>query len=158
MSPVEAIKKIREIAETIQIQLLEKGYIIHRYDAFSSNSVYLKVDYGVGGSIRISNHKGKKNLSYRFNIFSHQEGTEVNVFRDKVCDRHFYQANAVQRLINDVIKFREGRVRRYGGLNRYQSFVEKAKNENQSITKGFWKNAKEVKLQRKSPKPIAPSQ
>lgn len=42
--------------------------LIHRYDAYSTNSVYLKFDYGVANSLRIADHAGKEYLSYRFNI------------------------------------------------------------------------------------------
>ena len=44
--------------------LLEKGFIVQRYDSVTTNSIYLKLDYGMCNSIRISDHKGKKHLSY----------------------------------------------------------------------------------------------
>ena len=35
---------IAEKAEYIANKLIEKGVIIHRYDAYSTNSIYLKLD------------------------------------------------------------------------------------------------------------------
>lgn len=61
-------QQCQQVANQIENQLLNAGAIVHRYDA-QSGSVYLKIDYGVGYSIRISNHRTKKDLNYKFNIF-----------------------------------------------------------------------------------------
>ena len=47
----------QNIADYIQSKLLEYGFKIQRYNAYSTNSIYLKLDYGVCNSIRISDHK-----------------------------------------------------------------------------------------------------
>ena len=36
---------ITEVANYLQTKLLENGFIIHRYEAYSTNSVYLKLDW-----------------------------------------------------------------------------------------------------------------
>ena len=59
MNKKETIKKI---ADDISRSLLEEGFDILRYDSYSSNSVYLKIDCGVCHTIRISDHPGKKHL------------------------------------------------------------------------------------------------
>ena len=48
-----------KVAEDIQILLKKNGFTIHRYNSYSSNSIYLKVDFGLAGSIRISDHVGR---------------------------------------------------------------------------------------------------
>lgn len=60
-------KTIRDLAAYVCDRLAGK-VLIHRYDAYSTNSVYLKFDYGVANSLRIADHAGKKHLAYRFNI------------------------------------------------------------------------------------------
>lgn len=60
--------KCKEIADYICKQLLEQGFIIHKYKAFSTCSIYLKLDYGACNSIRISDHTGYEHLSYKYNI------------------------------------------------------------------------------------------
>lgn len=60
-------KATKEIADYIG-EALKGKLIIHRYDAFSTNSIYLKFDYGVANSLRISDHSGYDYLSYRYNI------------------------------------------------------------------------------------------
>ena len=62
---------LKDLADEICTRLLKEGFIIYRYDAYSSNSVYLKLDFGVSHSIRISDHEGKRHLHYRYNIGSH---------------------------------------------------------------------------------------
>ena len=44
------------------------GISIHIYHAFSTNSIYIKLDYGVLGSIRISDHDGKERYKYKYNV------------------------------------------------------------------------------------------
>lgn len=58
----------QEIADYLSEELKNNGFTVHRYDAFSTKSIYLKLDYGVCNSIRISDHNGKKYLKYRYNI------------------------------------------------------------------------------------------
>ena len=139
--------KIKEIADYVQTKLASKGYIIHRYDAFSTDSIYLKVDYGVGGSIRIADHLGKKHLNYRFNI-SIDEGSEgVRIIKGKVCDRRFYSADSVEMLVSDICQFRDERVQRYGGIQRYLYIAERTRADNKG-SKVFWENAREIKISR----------
>lgn len=63
----ENTKAIRDLAAYVCDRLAGK-VLIHRYDAYSTTSVYLKFDYGVANSLRIADHTGKKHLAYRFNI------------------------------------------------------------------------------------------
>ena len=65
-SPV--ISQAVTIADSLIHTLSQAGFTIQRYDASTTDSIYLKLDYGVGNSIRISNHTGKKHLNYRYNI------------------------------------------------------------------------------------------
>lgn len=53
---------ITQVADTLCRRLLSAGFIVHRYDAYSTNSIYLKLDCGVCNSIRISDHTGKSYL------------------------------------------------------------------------------------------------
>ena len=59
----ENTKTIRDLAAYVCDRLAGK-VLIHRYDAYSTNSVYLKFDYGVANSLRIADHAGKEHLAY----------------------------------------------------------------------------------------------
>ncbi|KRG16875.1 hypothetical protein ACA29_03085 [Lederbergia galactosidilytica] len=63
-------KELQVTAKYIIVRLKKKGIVVQRYDSYSTNSIYLKLDYGVSNSIRISDHKGKKHLSYRYNVLT----------------------------------------------------------------------------------------
>ncbi|WP_181879268.1 hypothetical protein [Levilactobacillus brevis] len=51
-----------------------QGIKVMRYDAYSTNSVYLKLDYGLLYTLRISDHPGKRYLAYRFNVIRGYHG------------------------------------------------------------------------------------
>ena len=57
----------KEMAKILINELSKLGFVIHRYNAVTTNSIYLKLDFGVCCGIRISNHSGKKKYHYRFN-------------------------------------------------------------------------------------------
>lgn len=46
---------VKDLAAYVCDKLAGK-VLIHRYDAYSTNSVYLKFDYGLGNSLRLSDH------------------------------------------------------------------------------------------------------
>lgn len=48
-----------DVAAAVIKRLIGK-VVIHRLDAYSTNSIYLKFDYGIVNSLRISDHEGKK--------------------------------------------------------------------------------------------------
>ena len=58
----------KALADSLSERFLAEGFTVHRYDAYSTSSVYLKLDCGMCNSIRISDHRGKKHLAYRYNI------------------------------------------------------------------------------------------
>lgn len=53
---------VKDLAAYVCDKLAGK-VLIHRYDAYSTNSVYLKFDYGLGNSLRLSDHTGKAGLN-----------------------------------------------------------------------------------------------
>ena len=65
---MEKERTLQEIADSICRRLKKKGFSILHYDAMSTDSIYLKLDYGVCNSIRIGGHRGKSKLKYRYNI------------------------------------------------------------------------------------------
>lgn len=126
-----------EIAEYICTQLLDEGIVIQRYDAFKTNSIYLKLDYGVLNSIRISDHRGKKYLKYRYNI-----GPYVKEFKTNRDKQIFYRADKAKNLIKKVRKDRIEKMNKYGE-QRYKKFMQNNIKENHGKS-GFWRSAKLV--------------
>lgn len=92
--------EIIKIAESLQKTMLDHGVVVQRYDAYSTNSIYLKLDYGVCNSIRISDHRGKKHLKYRYNIGPFIEKTERK--KDKF-DRFYYPVDKMNNLVRKIL-------------------------------------------------------
>ena len=67
----------KQMAKILIKELSELGFTIHRYNAITTSSIYLKLDYGICCGIRISNHSGKKKYHYRFNIVKGYNGDKV---------------------------------------------------------------------------------
>lgn len=129
---------LNEIADYIIGQLRGK-VIIHRYDAYTTNSIYLKFDYGAANSLRISDHNGKKHLAYRFNV-------NVDIakpFRRKNRGyfQDFYPASMTDEVISQILKNKEERQKRY---KNYDEVVESCK-EKSLHELGFWTQAREIR-------------
>lgn len=131
---------LKNLADMIIKKLLDKGFVIQRYDAYSTDSIYLKLDYGVCNSIRISNHSGKKYLKYRYNIGSHIE----KVYAEKdIYDQYYFPDRQAEQMINQIISDKEDKIKRFGE-QRYKSYMSKNQKD-KSGKKGFWVKAVLVK-------------
>lgn len=131
---------MKEIADKIVNELKVHGFIIQRYDSMSSRSIYLKLDYGVAYSIRISDHPGKKHLKYRFNVRTDMESTKYEMVNG--YKRYYFGADNIHELISEIIQQKQEKIKLYGEKS-YKYFmhmnVKKADGK-----KGFWQHAKEV--------------
>lgn len=127
---------IKDCADNIIEILKEKGFIIQRYDALSTNSIYLKLDYGVCNSIRISDHPGKEYLCYRYNVIL---GCDDNIVEEKYI-RYYFNENNIAGLTNQIMFDKMQRINKYGKES-YRRIVKsnKTKHENEP---GFWKDSK----------------
>ena len=127
---------ILRAADYVGQRLSENGCMVHRYDAISTSSVYLKVDAGVACSIRLSDHEGHYHLNYRFNYLAQVPGDGVEHNQGDL-DRYYYQVGAVDRMIEDILELREERYLMYRDYNEtVQLRLAEAAN-----AKGFWQNA-----------------
>lgn len=136
----ENTTNLKDLADTLAQRLLAEGFTVQRYDAYSTDSVYLKLDYGVCNSIRISDHTGKKKLQYRYNI-----GTDIESIRHEKpkrrgeYPRHYWPARKMEKMVDWILKDRKEKQERYG-KDRYYGFVQKNKMEHANDA-GFWRNS-----------------
>lgn len=128
---------LNKIAEMV-IEQLRGKVIIHRYDAYSTNSIYLKFDFGIANSLRISDHYGKKYLKYRYNILTIQKSKQVK--KDCRFERIYYSPDMVNAVCRDILSAKEAK------RNKYRDYDGLVKRKSQEIyhEKGFWTQAKEV--------------
>ena len=131
-----------KVAEDIQILLKKNDFIIHRYNSYSSNSIYLKVDFGLAGSIRISDHVGKGYLNYTFNV-----GTDIKEYREeqgKYGIKYFIPENRLELLLPLVNKIYKSKITKYG-KHWYNNKKEECEKKNiRELGKGFWSGAYRV--------------
>lgn len=118
--------------------LLKKGFIIQRYDSHGTNSIYLKLDYGMCNSIRISDHEGKAHLKYKYNLRADINHDYYNphdfVIRYYVSFKHY------ERLIKHIEDDRWSKYEKCGSINAYNERVKIEKILNKD-KEGFWKKA-----------------
>lgn len=108
------------IAEKIAKTCKDNGIHVLRYDATSSNSIYLKFDYGIANSLRISDHRGEKYLKYKYNIMpSESSYTIKNPF-----PRYYYGTSDenIDDCIRKILSERNKKIRKYG-INHYKTLV-----------------------------------
>ena len=128
--------KYSDLADRLINRLKSEGFTVQRYDAFTSDSVYLKLDYGLCYSVRISDHPGKSNLQYTFNLIKGYVGKPL-IKRQGVW-RLFYSFNSFDKLVKDILSKREWVKQKYHPD--YEADMEKARIMNQN-NKGFWSKA-----------------
>ena len=112
----------KDVASILISKLLENNFIVHRYNSYSTSSIYLKLDYGLSCGIRIADHPGKKKYSYRFNIIKDYTGNKVILKDGLIC--RFYNFNELEDVIDAVKKEKQEKLSKYG-LQNYQMFMER---------------------------------
>lgn len=133
----EQKNKIQKIADKMCKLLIAEGFIVQRYDAYSTNSIYLKIDYGVCNSIRISDHKGKEYLNYMYNLRSDIK----KYYKEKTnFTRYYYPFEQRGRLIEHIKYNKQKKIDKYGNIKVYNELMNIEKNL-KSNNKGFWKEA-----------------
>lgn len=127
--------EIQTVADFVINELKKHNIIIQRYDAY--NNVILKLDYGVAHSIFISNHKPKKNLSYRYNLLSCCP-YPIKTQDSEGYIRYYYPLNNAHQLIGMILAERNIKIEQYG-MKKYRTFMDINMAENQS--KEFWRKS-----------------
>lgn len=138
-------EKIYKYADYIVRKLVEKGFIVHRYNAHSTNSVYLKLYYGACNSIRISDHDGIDYLNYKYNIYNSIYGEIQWKKNGKIKSLRYWRCFCpmTKKKISELCEIIEGDkkfiIDKYGELY-YNKKVEELKNNKKDIS--FWREAK----------------
>jgi len=127
---------IRMVADELVQCLKAEGFTIQRYDAYSTESVYLKLDYGIAYTVRISNHPGKKHLRYTYNLIIGYRGKRF--IKQKGTWRQFFSFDQVENLVTAIIDGRRWVKEKYHPD--YAQSMEDSKLKNQGKA-GFWAQA-----------------
>lgn len=135
-----------EVADYLVEQLKGQGLTIHRYDATSTHSIYLKLDFGVAGSIRISDHKGKRYLHYTYNVETWRKEYDVGI--DKRGNFRYYYPptkEMLDKLVAEAKQRADERHKKYGD-EKYAEYMRKNQEQGLQTKKDwtFWHKARLV--------------
>lgn len=134
---------IYSIANDIMLNLLKEGFNIQSYRAYTSNTVYMRFDYGAAYSLRISDHRGKLYIRYTFNLDIKKKGYEV--INQSGTTRRYYGIDRVDKLIHDIVDLRNKQIEKCGGIDEYEKHKRYHK-DSYINRKGFWHRVKEYKI------------
>ena len=127
---------MKKTADELVRRLKSAGFIVQRYDAYSTASVYLKLDYGLVYSVRISDHPGKTQLRYTFNLIQDYKGKPL--VKQQGVWRLYYSFNQIDKLFTSILEKRDWVKKNYHP--NYETDMENARIENQN-NPGFWSKA-----------------
>lgn len=130
---------IKRAADYLVEQLKIHKIKVMRYDAYTTNSVYLKLDDGVIGSIRISDHKGKKHLRYKYNLI---KGSNRYKRNDKGVTRYYVPMRDIELLVQKILYDKQQLLKQHGEFT-YLKYMKQNRARGKE-SKGFWKQAKYV--------------
>lgn len=132
--------EIEEVKRYIIRTLRKHGFAVQLYQAHTSNSVYIKVDYGLCNTIRISDHKGKHNLAYRFNL--RKDVKERYADRSKRYVQYMYPLSDKRLVIDEILFMRKKKIAK-NGVAWYLNELRTQKQSNRN-NKGFWEKCQLV--------------
>ena len=116
--------KIRDYLFKTLEELDKRHFVLYYYEAYSTNSCYIKMDFGVCNSLRIADHAGKAKYPYMFNLLT-------NLSQSYEQDgRHFYALKDYDKMIEDIVAFREKQLEKYQTLHFFVS-------EDNALINGF---------------------
>lgn len=130
--------KIQKAVKWIIAEAKKEGIVVMRYDAITTNSTYLKLDDGVLGTLRVSDHKGRDKLKYKYNL-------TLGSIRKQTYENRTVQVFApfqdIELLWQRVLSDRQELAYKYG--DKYVQYMEKNRANNKGKA-GFWSKAKYV--------------
>ena len=134
----KTMKQINSFSKKFADILKREGFAVQYYHARSSSSVYIKLDYGMGHTIRISDHKGKSRLKYRYNML--MEGNKPMKCNTKTGLRYFVPFKDVEYMIEVIKKEKKGLIKMIGA-KKYEEGTKLNFYKNDGKP-GFWANYK----------------
>lgn len=126
---------IKETADYVIEVMKGQGVIVQRYNAYSTQSIYLKFDYGMAYSMRISDHAGKQHLFYRYNVRT--DIKEYHFDGRGATERNFYPLNEIDLCLKHILLKRYGRIGKMG-MAAYKESMERTVDRMAEKKNRFW--------------------
>lgn len=110
-----------DVAQILIKRLLKSNFRVHRYNSYTTSSIYLKLDFGVSCGIRIADHLGKPKYHYRFNVIKDYKGNRI--IRNGNLISYFFNYNELEKVLESVKFEKKSKINKYGN-ERYQKYME----------------------------------
>jgi hypothetical protein len=131
----------KSIAKQVISTLKRNGIVIQQLNA-TTGSVYLKFDYGMANSLRISDHSSPKvYLPYRYNILKSYTNEPMEALSLSGHSQFYFSWSDVDKLIDKILEDRAERKKNYG--TKYAFYMNKSKDDHANKD-GFWTRCREV--------------
>mgnify|MGYP004684540503 CR=1 FL=1 len=134
------VSKVESSLERLIQGLKEKKIHLLRWDDPKTHTIYLKMDWGVLSTIRISDQVASGKYTYKYNVILGAKKGAVK--QENGITREYYTLREMKALISSIEIEREEKIHKYGRAN-YQKYMlankQKAKSQ-----KGFFEGAKEI--------------
>ena len=92
--------------------------VIHYYHSYTSNSIYIKLDYGTANSVRISDHeKADNGYNYKYELRT-DKALSWHRFENNIY-KIMYPATQIEQLANKIVKERNKKIKSRGILSIY---------------------------------------
>lgn len=131
-------RRIIEAADFVIEYMGKAGVIVQHYEAMSTLSVYLKFDYGLCHSMRISDHRGKDNLTYKYNLRTDVEAYYQN--GKGATEHNFFPIDQAEAACRMILINRFKKIGRYG-FEWYQRTMSEQPSKKAFEHNRFWKAA-----------------
>lgn len=142
---VDMMKEIEKATNRIIELCKEEGIIVHYYKSRTSDSMYLKFDYGVAHSLRISSHMGIEKYHYKFNLIKGIPKIYEIKYKN---DTHstYYPFKEFYQCVKDIVENRDKMIEKYNGFDGYMEEVKKIKEKIEKLPEDklypFWRYGK----------------
>lgn len=129
-SGINKRRRYRDLAIELAHHFASTGHIVHFSQSKSTPSCYIKLDYGAGYTIRISDHMEKEGLDYRFNLMMDMTQEQLDVYKQSLHEpkhpRLFFTFHQVELLKHAVHLSKKARLQELGaeGYRDYVSFCK----------------------------------
>jgi|SRR5690625_613826 len=138
--------QIQKASDFIVQKCKENGIVVHRYKAKTSNSIYLKFDWGVAHSLRISDHKGVKKYHYRFSLLKGLRKTTRITMRNN-SHSTYYPFREIYQCWDDILRNRKEVMKKKGKelyLKEMKEMEERINRLPRHKLYPFWKYGKKL--------------
>lgn len=127
---MDSKEEVKLLAEKIERRLKRAGVRVERFDS-PTGSIYMWLDAGLAFSIRISDHEGKFQHRYRYNMLTCPYVHKRRHNGDAV--RFYYNPSEFFKMISAILSMRKSRMKSFG-YDEYRHLLSLRKNQKQ--TKG----------------------